>query len=116
MVKQSKIKFGVPPSQMKGAQWYLRKGDNIMTEEKLIAAFSGVKAISYFKVLYRSRGGVRNEIQYWKTLANGYMIFVDMCNMKMGIVQGIGMNRGIEGSTKAEFNKKFKLLVKLLSV
>lgn len=112
----SKIKLGVPPSQMKGNQWYLRKSDNIMTEEKLIAAFSGVKAISYFKVIYHSRGGMRQEIQYWKTLANGYMIFVDMCNMKMGIVQGIGTNRGIQGSTKGEFNRKFKALVKLLSI
>lgn len=108
----SKVILGTPPSQMKGAQWYLRKG-NIMTLDKL-GKMPPAKSVSYLKVTYASRGGSKVEIQYWKTLSNGYMIYVDCANMKIGVVLGLNANRGIEASTKREFDKNFNSVLKFL--
>lgn len=110
----SDIKLGIPPSQRKGNQWYLRHGRNIMELDALLS-LQPSKTVSYFKIEYKSRGGSRTEIKYCKTLGNGYMIFVDAANMKIGIVQGFGYDRGITGSNKKEYTTAFRKVLKILS-
>lgn len=110
-----KIQIGKPPSQMKGNHWYERKGP-MMKFDSMIKDFPKQRAVSYFTISYRSHGGAKYNIQYWKTLSNGFMIYVDIANMKMGIVQGLTPNRIISGCTKREFDSNFNKMVKMLSV
>src|SRR3954471_3291580 len=87
---------GRTPSQMNGPYWR-KKTDNVTTE---LLKLPKSKAVSYLKVHRRSRGGSKLDIQFWKTLANGYMIYVDVTNCKVGIIQGLGGNTMFDGSTK----------------
>lgn len=109
-MKAKKIIVGKPPSQMNGPYW--RKNTDNVTEQ--IAKLPKAKAISYFKVFKGSHGGAKIDIQFWKTLNNGYMVFVDVTNCKIGIVQGFSGNTGFSGSTKTEFNAAFKKVLKQL--
>jgi hypothetical protein len=108
--KTEPIIVGKPPSQMNGPYW--RKDTDNVTEE--IAKLPKAKAVSYFKVIRRVRGGSKTDIQFWKTLSNGYMVFVDVGNCKMGIVQGFSGNTGFMGATKEEYTEAFNKVLKLL--
>jgi hypothetical protein len=112
-LKDAKIIVGKPPSQQKGNQWYLRKEKGIMNFENLMKEFPKQTVISYLKIIKGIRGG-QQLTQYWKTLSNGYMVYVDTLNMKIGIVQGLSANFGIMGSSKKEFDTNFKKVLKLL--
>lgn len=105
--------IGIPPSQRKDNQWYKRGNNNILELSEL-QKLPKAKAVSYMKVMYGSRGGSKLEIQYWKTLDNGYMIYVDVANMRIGIVLGLSANRGIIGSNKREYDKAFKQVSEFL--
>lgn len=109
-VKKDKIIVGKPPSQMNGPYW--RKDTDNVTEQ--IAKLPKAKAISYFKVIKRVHGGSKTDIQFWKTLSNGYMVFVDVANCKIGIVQGFSGNTGFMGATKKEYDSAFKKVLKYL--
>lgn len=110
--KEVKIIIGETPSQKNGPYW--REHTDNVTEQILKLPRS--KAISYLRVTHGSRGGAKLERQFWKTLANGYMVFVDETNCRIGIVQGFGANRGILGSNKKEFDAAFKKVLKALNV
>lgn len=111
--KDDTIIIGKPPSQRKGNQWYLRKG-NIMTIEKLLKEFDKSKPVSYIKVYHASRGGMEVTVQYWKTLDNGYMMCVDHTSMSIKIVRGFSGMYGFIGSSKKEFDKAYDQLMKIL--
>jgi hypothetical protein len=104
------IIVGKPPSQMNGPYW--RKDTDNVTEQ--LKKLPKATAVAYFKVIKRSRGGSKLDIQYWKTLANGYMIFVDVGNCKIGVVQGFSGNTGITGATKKEYQAAFNKVLSLL--
>lgn len=108
--KSGPIIVGKPPSQINGPYW--RKNTDNVTE--VISKLTKAKAVSYFKVIKRSHGGSKTDIQFWKTLSNGYMVFVDVGNCKMGVVQGFSGNTGFLGATKAEFTTAFKKVLKCL--
>lgn len=109
--KSAPVVVGKPPSQLNGPYW--RKDTDNVTSQ--IAKLPKAKAVSYLKVIRHSRGGSKTDIQYWKTLSNGYMIYVDVTNCKIGIVQGLGGNTRFDGSTKKEFNDNFNKVYKLLN-
>lgn len=112
MSKARKLNIGIIPSQENGPYWKTNGAENITA---ILEGMEPVKATSYLKVEYRSHGGSKTEIQYWKTLQNGYMIYVDITNCRLGIVQGIGTNRGISGATKQEFDRAFQRVLDVLT-
>lgn len=114
--KEKPIIVGQVPSQMKGNKWYQGNDKNIMELESLLLGFKNQTPVSYFKIEYGSHASRKQNLQFWKTISNGYMVYVDVTNMKMGIVQGFGVNRKVMGSSKKEFNEHFNKILKLLSV
>jgi len=108
--KSEPIIVGKPPSQMNGPYW--RKATDNVTEE--ILKLPKAKVVSYFKVRQRTRGGAKLDIRFWKTLSNGYMVFVDETNCRIGIVQGFSGFYAIEGSNKREFERAHKKVMRVL--
>lgn len=99
---------------MAGNEWYNRRGA-MMKIDDLEKEMPKVKIVSYFKVTYLTGGTQRrHHIQFWKTMDNGYMIYVDVGQMKTGIVQGLPFGRVLHASTKKEYesakNKLYKVL------
>ena len=95
--------------------WYARKGN--ATDLAHAMKFAGKpKAVSYFKVNQRTRGGSKLEEIYYKTLCNGYMVYVDVANIKIGVVQGMGSFYAITGSAKQEFVKAQKQVLQFLTI
>lgn len=107
---EPKIVIGKTPAQQNGPYWRTRRGN--VTEE--MGKLPKAKAISYLKCIRGSNGGSKLDISYWKTLSNGYMVFVNTTDCKIGIVQGFGGNTQIQGATKKEFDDNFKKVLKLL--
>lgn len=108
--KKNVVIVGKPPSQMNGPYW--RKDTDNVTDE--ISKLPKAKVVSYMKVIRRVRGGTKTDIQFWKTLSNGYMVYVDVTNCKIGVVQGFSGNTGFMGATKGEYNAAFKKVLNQL--
>jgi hypothetical protein len=113
--KDKPLKIGTPPSQMKGKKWYERPG-NVLDPEELLRILPKSKVVSYLKVSGKSFGGALQEIQYWKVLDNGYMIFVDLGRCRIGIVRGMPTNRFISAGTRRDFEKAIKTIQKLFFI
>jgi hypothetical protein len=108
--KSDKIIVGKPPSQINGPYW--RKDTDNVTEQ--ISKLPRPTVVSYMKVIRKVRGGTKTDIQFWKTLSNGYMVYVDVTNCKIGVVQGLSGNTGFMGATKKEYNTAFNKVLNQL--
>lgn len=108
--KTNPIVIGKPPSQQNGPYWRTKKGN--VTEQ--MEGLPKPKIVSYLKCIRGSHGGSKLDISYWKTLSNGYMVFVNTTDCKIGVVQGFGGNTQLQGATKKEFDTHFKKVLKLL--
>lgn len=95
---------------MNGPYWR-KPTDNVASQ---LSKLPKAKAVSYLAVHRKVHGGSITEIQYWKTLSNGYMICVDVSRCKIGVVLGFPLGVGISGSNKREYDKYFKKVLKLL--
>lgn len=110
-MKSTKIIIGKTASAM-NEPWYKREGT--ATDINHFLKLPASKAVSYFKVFRRIRGGAGIHEQYWKTLDNGYMIYIDLGTMKMGIVQGLPSPFAFSASTKKEYVTAQKKILKAL--
>lgn len=104
--------IGKPASQL-GEAPYKRGWHNAVSIERILKV-GKPKAVSYLKMVYISRGGGKTNVQFWKTVSSGYMIYVDETNIRIGLVLGLTGNQGIVASNKKEFDNAFKRVMKIL--
>lgn len=98
-------------------RWYYREGTATSLEHFLgLMKKTPPKAISYFKVYRKLRGGSALIEQYWKTFDNGYMVYFDLGQMKMGIVQGLPTQYTFAACTKREYMAAQKKLMSALCI
>jgi len=117
MKKEKPIQLGIPPSQRPENRWYNLHGKRRIEIDTLITSLPKERVISYFKLEFKTGGGQnRQHEQYVKTLSNGYMVYVDVAQCKMGILQGFPAGRRIEASNRREFNSAFKKILKIVSI
>jgi hypothetical protein len=110
--KASPVIIGKTASALNDS-WYKRSGT--ATDINHFLKQPPSKSVSFFKVYRKTRGGSAVMEQYWKTLDNGYMIFVDLGSMKMGIVQGMPSAAKFSSCSKKDFLSAQNKLIQALT-
>ena len=72
------------------------------------------KAVAYFTTLAGRYGGKRQQVKHIRVHESGLIVYVDTVMFRIGVSSSLSTPFQLRNSTKTEFDREFKKIVKMI--